>query len=98
MDKIPRPEIAIVGLGYVGLTLSLQFAHSGVAVPGLDIDSDKVNALNRGRSYIKHIPAEAVCGAGEDTSTSYRIMDLLKQRGAEVAYYDPVRPNNSPDP
>jgi UDP-N-acetyl-D-glucosamine dehydrogenase len=60
MDKIPRPEIAIVGLGYVGLPLSLQFARSGVTVLGLDIDSDKVNALNRGRSYIKHIPAEAV--------------------------------------
>jgi UDP-N-acetyl-D-mannosaminuronate dehydrogenase len=48
MDKIPRPEIAIVGLGYVGLLLSLQFARSGVAVPGLDIDSDKVMHLIEG--------------------------------------------------
>ena len=59
MDK-PQPKIAIVGLGYVGLPLSLQFARSGVHVLGLDIDPDKVDALNEGRSYIKHVPAETV--------------------------------------
>jgi UDP-N-acetyl-D-glucosamine dehydrogenase len=58
MDK-PQ-KIAIVGLGYVGLPLALQFARSGVHVLGLDIDSEKVLALNQGRSYIKHVPAEAV--------------------------------------
>ena len=48
-------KIAIVGLGYVGLPLSLQFARSGTEVLGLDIDPAKVEALNAGRSYIKHI-------------------------------------------
>jgi UDP-N-acetyl-D-glucosamine dehydrogenase len=43
-------NIAIVGLGYVGLPLSLQFARSGAVVLGLDIDSAKVDALNAGRS------------------------------------------------
>ncbi|HEV2693996.1 MAG TPA: nucleotide sugar dehydrogenase [Verrucomicrobiae bacterium] len=50
-------NIAIIGLGYVGLPLCLQFARSGVRVLGLDIDSKKVRALNAGRSYIKHIDA-----------------------------------------
>jgi UDP-N-acetyl-D-glucosamine dehydrogenase len=50
-------HIAIVGLGYVGLPLSLQFARSGATVLGLDIDPGKVDALNSGRSYIKHIAA-----------------------------------------
>ncbi|MGA8656264.1 MAG: nucleotide sugar dehydrogenase [Chthoniobacterales bacterium] len=59
MDRA-QPKIAIVGLGYVGLPLSLQFARSGVPVLGLDIDPDKVDALNEGRSYIKHVPAETV--------------------------------------
>ncbi|HUE36442.1 MAG TPA: nucleotide sugar dehydrogenase [Candidatus Acidoferrum sp.] len=51
--------IAIIGLGYVGLPLCLQFARSGarVRVLGLDIDAKKVRALNSGRSYIQHIPA-----------------------------------------
>jgi UDP-N-acetyl-D-glucosamine dehydrogenase len=53
-------DVAVVGLGYVGLPLSLQFARSGVNVLGLDLDSDKVNAVNEGRSYIKHVPMETV--------------------------------------
>src|ERR1019366_3542162 len=50
-------NIAIIGLGYVGLPLCLQFARSGVRVLGLDLDAKKVSALNAGRSYLKHIPA-----------------------------------------
>ena len=56
-------KIAIVGLGYVGLPLSLQFSRSGVEVLGLDIDAAKVDALSQGRSYIKHIPAQAIADA-----------------------------------
>ena len=53
-------KIAIIGLGYVGLPLCLQFARSGVRVLGLDIDPKKVRALNEARSYIKHIKAEEI--------------------------------------
>src|SRR5882724_2746623 len=53
-------KISIVGLGYVGLPLSLQFAHSGVTVIGLDVDSAKVEHIHAGRSYIKHIPSEVI--------------------------------------
>jgi UDP-N-acetyl-D-glucosamine dehydrogenase len=60
MHKPLKPEIAIIGLGYVGLPLSLQFARSGVGILGLDIDPDKVDALNQGRSYIRHVPAKTV--------------------------------------
>jgi UDP-N-acetyl-D-glucosamine dehydrogenase len=60
MDKILNQKIAVVGLGYVGLPLSLQFARSGVSVIGLDIDPEKVNALNQGQSYIKHVLAETI--------------------------------------
>src|ERR1035441_5842654 len=56
-------KIAVIGLGYVGLPLSFQFARSGVTVLGLDIDTAKVDALNQGKSYIKHIPADAVADA-----------------------------------
>lgn len=53
-------KIAIIGLGYVGLPLSLQFARSGVKVLGLDVDASKIKQLNAGRSYIKHISDQAV--------------------------------------
>jgi UDP-N-acetyl-D-glucosamine dehydrogenase len=56
-------NIAIVGLGYVGLPLALQFARSGARVLGLDIDQRKVDAINGGRSYIKHVGGETVAAA-----------------------------------
>ena len=53
-------KIAIVGLGYVGLPLAIQFARANVNVLGLDIDTGKVDLVNKGRSYIKHIAPETV--------------------------------------
>lgn len=53
-------SIAVVGLGYVGLPLSLQFARCGLRVLGLDIDPKKIEALTAGRSYIHHIPSESI--------------------------------------
>jgi UDP-N-acetyl-D-glucosamine dehydrogenase len=53
-------NIAIVGLGYVGLPLSLQFARSGVTVLGIDIDAAKVDLLNKGQSFIKHIESSSI--------------------------------------
>ena len=53
-------ELSIIGLGYVGLPLSLQFAKSGCRVLGLDIDPAKIKEIEAGRSYIRHIPAEDV--------------------------------------
>jgi UDP-N-acetyl-D-glucosamine dehydrogenase len=53
-------KVCIVGLGYVGLPLAIQFARSGATVIGLDIDQNKVDQVNRGRSYIKHIATKTI--------------------------------------
>lgn len=53
-------KIAILGLGYVGLPLAIQFARANVTVLGLDIDAAKVDSINQGRSYIKHIASGAI--------------------------------------
>lgn len=53
-------KIGIVGLGYVGLPLALQFARCGVRVLGFDIDPEKVASLNRKDSYIKHIESRTI--------------------------------------
>jgi UDP-N-acetyl-D-glucosamine dehydrogenase len=53
-------KIAIVGLGYVGLPLAIQFARSNVEVLGLDTDVVKVDLINKGHSYIKHVESSAV--------------------------------------
>jgi len=59
-DVCPINNVAIIGLGYIGLPLSLQFARSCVAVIGIDIDSAKISALNEGKTYIKHISDGAI--------------------------------------
>ncbi len=55
--------IGVVGLGYVGLPLSLRYAEVGFKVLGIDIDPNKVASLNRGHSYIAHIDPAAVAAA-----------------------------------
>jgi UDP-N-acetyl-D-glucosamine dehydrogenase len=52
--------IGIIGLGYVGLPLGLEFAHKGFDVTGFDIDERKIPILNSGKSYIKHISEERI--------------------------------------
>ena len=52
--------IGVVGLGYVGLPLSLTYAENGYRVLGLDIDASKIEAINAGESYIQHIDAGRV--------------------------------------
>jgi UDP-N-acetyl-D-glucosamine dehydrogenase len=56
-------KIAIIGLGYVGLPLGLRFAQSNVSVLGLDVDQTKIDAINAGRSYIRHIEADTIAAA-----------------------------------
>lgn len=58
-------EVAVVGMGYVGLPLALRFAESGVRVTGIDIDKDKVDGLNSGHSHIGHIAPERIDGLRE---------------------------------
>jgi UDP-N-acetyl-D-glucosamine dehydrogenase len=99
MDKPLHPKVAIIGLGYVGLPLSLQFARSGVNVLGLDIDLNKVDALNHGRSYINHVPAETVAEQVKarrfDTTTDFgRVKDV---DAVIICVPTPLNKNREPD-
>ena len=53
-------HVGIVGLGYVGLPLAVEFAAAGFTVTGIDIDAKKIAALNRGESYIQDIPTSVL--------------------------------------
>ena len=92
-------KIAVIGLGYVGLPLSLQFARSGVTVLGLDIDSAKVDALNRGRSYIKHIASELVA-AMVQPGAFFASTDFSRIKEVEaiiICVPTPLNKNREPD-
>jgi len=91
--------IAIVGLGYVGLPLSLQFARSGASVIGLDIDRAKVDALMAGRSYIKHIAPETIAAAvGNGSFRASTDFSDVRQVGAVIICVPtPLNKNREPD-
>jgi len=55
-----KVQVGVVGMGYVGLPLAVEIANSGIKVTGIDILSNKVNAINRGESYISDVPSAKV--------------------------------------
>jgi UDP-N-acetyl-D-glucosamine dehydrogenase len=74
-------KISVIGLGYVGLPLSLQFARSGVKVLGFDLDRQKVDSINAGKSYLKHFSSESIAeqvnaGRFEATTDPARLSEV----------------------
>jgi UDP-N-acetyl-D-glucosamine dehydrogenase len=65
LDKITHRQavIGILGMGYVGLPLALRFLEVGFSVIGFDIDAEKIEKLNRGEGYIKHIDIQPMVQA-----------------------------------
>jgi len=51
---------AVIGLGYVGLPLAMEYARAGVPVIGIDLDGDKIRMIRAGKSYIKDIPSASI--------------------------------------
>ena len=58
-------QIGVIGLGYVGLPLAMEFVRAGFHVTGIDVDQEKVKKLNRGENYIQDIKDESVKNAVE---------------------------------
>jgi UDP-N-acetyl-D-glucosamine dehydrogenase len=92
-------NISIVGLGYVGLPLAIQFAQSNSTVLGLDVDEEKVNMLNNGQSYIKHIAptriAEIVKNKSFSASTDFST--IKNARAVIICVPSPLNKNREPD-
>ncbi len=92
-------DIAIVGLGYVGLPLCLQFARKGSRVLGLDIDAAKVDAINAGRSYIHHISEASVQEQVEShrLSASIDFSKVSESAAVVICVPTPLNKNREPD-
>jgi UDP-N-acetyl-D-glucosamine dehydrogenase len=70
--------VGIIGLGYVGLPLARAFGDRGIPVLGFDVDTAKVDRLQRGESYIRHIPDATVRqmrDQGFEATTDFRRLD-----------------------
>jgi UDP-N-acetyl-D-glucosamine dehydrogenase len=62
LDRIKEKKavVGIIGLGYVGLPLVIEFHRAGFPVTGFDTDPNKISQLKKGRSFIKHIPSKNI--------------------------------------
>ncbi|GAB4226987.1 MAG: nucleotide sugar dehydrogenase [Methyloligellaceae bacterium] len=64
--KAREAVIGVIGLGYVGLPLILGFHANGFRILGIDVDQAKIDSLEAGESYIRHIPASRIAALGEE--------------------------------
>jgi UDP-N-acetyl-D-glucosamine dehydrogenase len=92
-------DVAIVGAGYVGVPLAQVFAEAGMSAVLVDVDADRVAALNRGESYIEDVPSTAlgplVESGGITATTDY---DSLRDADAIlIALPTPLSVNREPD-
>lgn len=76
-----KAKIGVIGLGYVGLPLLIEFVRSGFDCIGFDIDESKVQKLTQGKTYIKHIPEVSIkelnrSGRFDSTSAFSRLRDV----------------------
>ena len=92
-------KIAIVGLGYVGLPLAIQFARANVTVLGLDVDPAKVDLINQGQSYIKHIPQVTIHSVVKEqrfcASTDFTRIKMVE--AVIICVPTPLSKNREPD-
>jgi UDP-N-acetyl-D-glucosamine dehydrogenase len=90
-------SIGIVGLGYVGLPLAMEFAEAGHDVIGVDVDAHKVSALRAGRSHIEDIPTERVQAALPRCSFTTRFVELHEAEAVLICVPTPLNANREPD-
>lgn len=96
--KTRSAVVGILGLGYVGLPLARRFSEVGFRVLGFDIDATKVEKLNRGQSYIGHIPDSAIQEAraqGFEATTDFA--HAAKADALIICVPTPLNPYREPD-
>jgi len=92
-------RVGIIGLGYVGLPIALRFAEIGIKTTGFDIDPVKVKNLDKGKSYINHIPSELIKRRmKEGTFSATADFSLLSGQDAIIiAVPTPLTEKKAPD-
>jgi UDP-N-acetyl-D-glucosamine dehydrogenase len=91
--------VGVIGLGYVGLPMTLTMAEKGYSVLGFDIDPAKIESLNQGRNYIQHLDGRrltAAIGSGKFRATA----DFLRLREPDVLLIcvpTPLTPQREPE-
>jgi UDP-N-acetyl-D-glucosamine dehydrogenase len=101
LEKIRNRQarVGVIGLGYVGLPLAVEFAKAGFDVTGFDVDGSKVNEINAGRSYILDVRTEDVAEnvkAGRLRATT-DMATLAEMDAVDICVPTPLRKTKDPD-
>ena len=92
-------RLGVIGLGYVGLPLCMEFARSGFHVVGIDTDAEKVRLLGEGESYIQDVPSERIKEAIDagtfEATTDFSVLDSLD--AVDICVPTPLRKTRDPD-
>jgi UDP-N-acetyl-D-glucosamine dehydrogenase len=101
LDRIQNKQarIGVIGLGYVGLPLAVEFALVGFSVTGFDVDENKIAQINAGKSYIPDVPAADVAAmvqAGRLRATS-DVAELGSMDAIDICVPTPLRKTKDPD-
>ncbi|HEY7289955.1 MAG TPA: nucleotide sugar dehydrogenase [Vicinamibacterales bacterium] len=94
-----RAKVGVIGLGYVGLPLAVEFARQGFPVTGFDVDEKKADAINSGRSYIPDVSEADVAAsvkAGKLRGTA-NMSELADMDVIDIAVPTPLRKTRDPD-
>ena len=100
-EKLEKRQatVGVIGLGYVGLPLAVEFAKAGFDVTGFDVDESKVTELNAGRSYILDVKTEDVAScvkAGKLRATT-DMSKLGAMDAVDICVPTPLRKTKDPD-
>jgi UDP-N-acetyl-D-glucosamine dehydrogenase len=101
LDRIRsrQARVGVIGLGYVGLPLAVEFAHAGYSVTGFDVDAHKAAQINAGKSYIPDVAdadLNAVVATGKLRATTH--MHALGEMDAiDICVPTPLRKTKDPD-
>jgi UDP-N-acetyl-D-glucosamine dehydrogenase len=97
--RTKRAKVGVIGLGYVGLPLAVQFAEAGFVVTPVDVDASKVESIRRAESYIPDIPSERLTPLVQSgrlrASTSFET--LAEADAISICVPTPLRKTKDPD-
>ena len=92
-------RVGVIGLGYVGLPLAVEFAHAGFDVTGFDVDASKADQINGGRSYIPDVAERdlADCVRAGKLRATADMSALATMDAIDICVPTPLRKTKDPD-